>query len=170
MGGFRYFSPNPMLMLLFSSRWDLTPSSDPLTLGQNFIQCFQSFLRHGSMIPLLNDVFLDIFLFKVWKVVCTQILKRTSIPDCPDHPKDLNRGVRSLLSAIRDANIAPWGEACQVVSNGNPIWRGKAKQTNGKERLIKFLCDYQDEYGDLPGPGKLARPFHCTVPERYMSN
>ncbi|KAI1305698.1 hypothetical protein F5Y03DRAFT_406298 [Xylaria venustula] len=170
LGGFRYFSPNPMLMLLLSTRWDLTPSQDHRILGQDFIQCFQSFLRYGSMILILDDVFLGIFLFKVWKVVCTRILKKSSIPDCSGYPNDLNQGVRSLLSAISDANITPWGEACQIVSDGNPIWRGKAKQTKGKERLVQFLRDYQDEYGDLPGPEKLARPFLCTLPERYMSN
>ncbi|KAI1425874.1 hypothetical protein F5Y12DRAFT_745032 [Xylaria sp. FL1777] len=171
MGGYQYASPHPMLALLLSTQWDILPFDDPRVIGERFILGFESLLRHGAIVPLPNRDFLDILLIKIWKVVCTQIIRRIGfvLPNCPDEPSDRNQGVRSLLCALSDINIKPWGQVFQAVSATNPIWSGNAKQTKGKARLIKFLYDYQEEYGDLPGPAQLRRPSLCVVPDRYST-
>ncbi|KAI0914243.1 hypothetical protein F4823DRAFT_573735 [Ustulina deusta] len=169
MGGFQYFSPNPLLTLVFSSQWSLFPIDDTWILCRRFIECFQLLLRYGAIIPLPSSDFLEILLLKIWKAVCTPILRRSGyvLPNCADHPNDLNQGVRSLLCALDDVTLTPWVQVFQVVSETNPIWRGDAKHTNGKARLLKFFSDYQEVYGDLPGLAQLRRLCLWTLPDRY---
>ncbi|KAI0427077.1 hypothetical protein F5Y09DRAFT_350645 [Xylaria sp. FL1042] len=167
--GLLYGSPHPLLGLLFSARWNPWWDSRYKATGLEFIECFQSLIRHGAVVPLPGRDFLEILLVKIWGIVfwdLREIFER--LPDCPDHPMDQDRGVRSVLRALSDADITPWDQVYQVVSETNPTWRGN-EQTDGKARLIKSLTDYQDKYGDLPGPKEVVRR-GGTVPDRYMSH
>ena len=182
-GMFRYESPNPILVILLSERWFSLPTFppiDPWEIGERFILCFQSLNRHGALIP---PHFLEILLFKIWLLICRRMITKDGfvLPNCDNHPKHQNLGVRSLLKALEGADITPFDRVCQVVSDSNPAsfqmdlsgtvidWKEKAQQINGKARLLKFLCEYQDHYNDLPGPAQVQRQSTWVIPDRYSA-
>lgn len=198
MTSFHYFTPSPILTLLFSSRWDLTvwdfaftngivTVRNPTTFedfGRRFINCFQSLVRYGATtsMPLLHGSFLEVLLLRIWRILYKQITRQPNfvLPNSPNKPNDLNQGVRSLLCAINNVNVSPWDHVCQVVSehlasgtmnlrHSNPMWSRNVGQTRGKERLIRLLVDYQARFGDLPGPAQLQDSFLFELPDRYAA-
>ncbi|KAI0443918.1 hypothetical protein F4803DRAFT_513290 [Xylaria telfairii] len=174
MSNFQYFTPIPLLMLLLSTRWDLTLWGFLVTFedfGRRFLGSFQSLVRYGAItsIPYLQGCFLEILLLRIWRILYKQITRQPNLvlPSSPNMPRDLNHGVRSLLLAISNADVSPWDHVCQVVSDANPMWSRNVSQTRGKERLIRLLVDYQERFRDLPGPAQLRDSFLFELPRRY---
>ncbi|TRX89504.1 hypothetical protein FHL15_009548 [Xylaria flabelliformis] len=167
MGGFQYSSPLPILTLLLSSRW---VSPDLQSFGRRLVDCFQLLLHYGATtsIPLLRGHLLEIFTLRVWRVLYTQATREPNfvLPQIPDRPGDVNQGVQSFLFALNDMDVAPWDHVCQVFSDG--ILHGDAGLPRGKERLIQLLSNYQNRFGDLPGPAQLQQSSLLILPDRYL--
>ncbi|KAI1745956.1 hypothetical protein F4680DRAFT_5291 [Xylaria scruposa] len=169
MSGYQYSSPHPILTLLLSTQW----VSADLSFGPRLIECFQLLLHYGATtsIPLLRGDLLEILMLRIWRVLYTQVYTQATrgsnfvLPQVPDRPGDINQGVQSLLFALNDMDVSPWDHVCQVFSD---ILHGGAALPVGKERLIQLLGDYQNRFGDLPGPAQLQQSSLLTLPDRYL--
>ncbi|KAI0552131.1 hypothetical protein F4679DRAFT_592628 [Xylaria curta] len=165
MGSYQYSSPHPILTLLLSTQWVSAGSS----FGSRLIDCFQLLLHYGATtsIPLLNGDLLEILMLRIWRVLYTQATRGSNfvLTQVPDRPGDLNQGVQSFLFALNEMDVSPWDHVCQVFSD---ILHGDAGLPRGKERLIQLLGDYQNKFGDLPGPAQLQQSSLLILPDRYL--
>ncbi|KAI0871409.1 hypothetical protein GGS24DRAFT_471604 [Hypoxylon argillaceum] len=170
LGEFSYFSPNPILTLVVSSQWDLTAWDDEKPW--KFIQCLRLLLRYGATVsvPLHNGTLLEALVLRMWKFICVILLlqygvRGDTLPDCPDKPYDRQQGVQSLLLALSSANLSPWDEVYQLVSDVDSTWPRNVEQPSAQ--LIQLFRDYQEKYGDLPGPTHLRRARLLFLPSRF---
>ncbi|KAI0490534.1 hypothetical protein F4859DRAFT_458300 [Xylaria cf. heliscus] len=167
--GFHYFSPSPILTLLLSPQWDLSVRNSLINFGRKFIDCLQSLIHSGATTSIpFNGNILEILLLRIWRCLYNQTKGQENfvLPDCPDQPHE-NQGVRSFLLALGSIDVSPWEHICEVVLDINPAWSGSAGQTRGKELLIRLFTEYQDKFGDLPGPSQLESSFLFNLPDRY---
>ncbi|KAI1131189.1 hypothetical protein F5Y10DRAFT_287415 [Nemania abortiva] len=164
----QHYSPNPILTLLFSNRWDLVAPSDYDHMSHGFTQCLQSLLRRGARtsIRLGNGSVLEVLVLRMWKVLCKQIMRRNpELPQAPDQPFDKNQGVQSLLLALSSISLSPWDEVYRMVSAVDST-RG-ANTGQGSAQLVQLFRDYQEKYGDLPGPAQLRGSVLLILPDRF---
>ncbi|KAI1190330.1 hypothetical protein F5B17DRAFT_387630 [Nemania serpens] len=168
---FHYTSPNPILTLLFTHFWDTTHWKHYQRLGRKFIRSLQSLLRHGASVsmPMEGGSILEVFVLRIWKCICHEVMNRPgfTLPECPDHPDDVNPGVQSMLLALNDVTVSPWDEVCQIISDVDPGWREIVEQAPGKAQLVKILRHYQERYRDLPRPDITWWRSQTHLPDRF---
>ncbi|KAJ8129483.1 hypothetical protein O1611_g4147 [Lasiodiplodia mahajangana] len=157
MTEFQYYSPHPILALLFSSQWDIMARDDYHPIAQRFLKCFQSLLRYGArtVIQLDNGSTLEILVHRIWRILYQSF--------------DQNQGVQSLFFFLENLSLPPSDEVCLMVSAVDPTREGR---DDGQESLllIQLFRDYQEKYGDLPGPAQLRGSDLLFLPDRLELN
>lgn len=163
----RYHSPNPILNLLFSTKWDMiayAEDGEARSIGLGFIECLEALLRYGATTSVLpsGDVF-DILLVRIWITLSLGIL-----PAFRGYNKlqDINHCIQKMFTILGERNLSPWDQVCDRVAEVHPVWREKSGELRGRKRLLELLRGYQATHGDLPGPVALASRTHMVLPDR----
>lgn len=164
-----YFSPNPLLSLLFSLNLTV------VGMDYKFMTCFQLLLRYGATtsIPFPDGDIFEIFLLRVWDLIVFFLHERVRMDlgdYMPGEGPNKYPDVSTLISCVSKNNFAPLDEYTRIVHEAvrGPV--GNSGQTTDRQLLEEFLRDYQARRGDLRDSRHEFR-FGLTFvpPERFLA-